>query len=146
MSGQRLVSMPQQMSGFIKADLALTGERQGAGGAYTRKRGLDRGRIERLGRQSLQSQQDRPIRAVATAGQGEGGVEFRGELRRALEQSAGGQVHHEAARRVHRTHGVGTGRSNADLEDVQNAQHHAAALQSRMTFPLCPEAMVSKPN
>ena len=75
-----------------------------------------------------EAQHDRPIRRVALAGEGEravqgnpypesssGGRFLPVALRKQLEKSAG---------RRHRPHRVGRGRTDADLEYVENAQKH----------------------
>ena len=69
---------------------------------------------------------------MPAAGERERAVELRRDLSGALEQTAGREQLHEAARRIHRPHGVGARGADADLEDIENAETHAGpSLEAR---------------
>ena len=86
---------------------------------------LHDGRIDRGRFVPFEPEQHGPIGAVAQTRERQRTVQLRRDLRRAVEQALLSQVAHERRRGVHGSHRVRTGRTDADLEDVKDAQVHA---------------------
>ncbi len=87
--------------------------------------GFDGGRIDGVGTHAFEAQKHGAIRAVPPARERQRPVQLCRQLRRALQQPAGVEQLNEAVGGIHRSHGVRTRGTNADLEYVEDAQTHA---------------------
>jgi hypothetical protein len=85
MTRQDLVHVEQQIERFIEGYLMLAQQADAAVAADPLQYGLDGGRIDGVGAHALESQQHRAIRAMPPAGQRQGAIQLRGQLRGALQ-------------------------------------------------------------
>ena len=125
MPGQHLIQVKQQIERLVEGDLVPAQQADPACDANSVQSRLHGGSIDGVGTEALQAQQDGPVGAMAAAGEREGAVELSGYLDRTIEQITGREQLDEAARRVHRTHGMRARWADADLENIEDAQTHA---------------------
>src|SRR5690606_1630132 len=93
------------------------------------ERGWDDVRVDLVGPLTFQAHQHGLVGAMAAAGQRERAVDLGADPGGALEFASLHQpLFHEPGGRAHRPHGVRGARTDADLEQVEGADSHAAIL------------------
>ena len=137
MPRQALVVHEQQLHRLIEGDLVLPEETDAVRVADAPDARLDAVRIHRLRRCALKTHQHRSVGAMTQARQRQRPVETHRDLLGGLEQPVALKAEHELARRPHRSHGVGTGGSDADLEDVKDTERHGSANLARRPGHAC---------
>ena len=118
MSRQLGVEIEDDVGLRVETDLADSGCLETLAVVDGRQQIVDAVGIDRLGLEPRQAEQNRLVRAVALARPGERSVQTD-----AQRGNVGGDVlerQHERARALHRPDRVRTGRSDADLEDIEN--------------------------
>ena len=85
---------------------------------------FDGGGVDMLGPFAGETEKDGPVGGVAEAGEREGAEEFGFDAGGAGELIGGGEIDYELAGRAHGSDGVGTGRADADFEEIEDASFH----------------------
>ncbi|CRQ25071.1 hypothetical protein PAERUG_E16_London_17_VIM_2_04_14_00120 [Pseudomonas aeruginosa] len=124
MVGQRLAD---QRKVFLldEADRPLAEQAQLAAGTDGIEPSGNRGGIHRVRLLALQAEQYRLVAAVALAGGAERAVQLDLDAGSGLQQPLAPQPLGKARGGTHRPHGVGAGRPDADLEQIEDTQGHA---------------------
>jgi hypothetical protein len=121
-SRQGFVAHEQKLHGLVEGDFVLAQQFDPTLGAHAPDEGLDAVRIDRFRHGAFESRQDGSIRTVANAGQCQGAVQPHRNLARGREQTVPLQAGDEFPGSAHRAHGVGARWTDADFENVKNAQ------------------------
>ena len=124
MSRQNQIAMPDQIARFDERHRLLSQQHDRARGANPVQLRLDLIQIDRIGRFSQKPQQYRPVGRVPFPCKRERSIQFNPNRGGSREQSIPRQCRRELARRAHGTHGVGTGRSDTNLEELEDAGPH----------------------
>ena len=104
---------------------------------------FDGRRIDFFGPFAGKSEQNGAISGVADASEREGAEEFRFDAGRVGELTAGSEVGRKLAGGAHGADGVGTGRTDADFEEIEDAGFHDCQL--KITLPELPDRITAKP-
>src|SRR5690606_5171309 len=118
LADHRQVFLLDEADGLLAAQLQLAA---GTDGLQARLdgRGVDAVRLF-----AFETEQHRLVAAVALAGGAEGTVQLDTDACRGAEQALAAQAVDEARGGTHRPHRVRAGRTDADLEQVENAEGH----------------------
>jgi hypothetical protein len=124
MAGQALPAEQQQIRGLVEGNGVTAAEQEPAVGPDGVDQGGDGVGIDAVGLFAQQAEHNGAVGTVADAGQRQGTEQFAGDAVRPVEQAAVGEPVDEGAGRLHRADGVGTGRADADLENVEDTDGH----------------------
>ncbi len=131
MPGQPLAGAFPQVGARIEANRVRAGERQRTTRHHPLMEGGDYVGVEVDRVMALQSAEQRPIGAVAPAGQCQGAVKVDVDGADRSEQPLVTKLADEAPRRLHRTHGVRGRRADATTEQVEDGDlDHAVSLEA----------------
>jgi hypothetical protein len=128
--GQGFAAMEDQVGRRFECDRVAARQRQPALGPHGIEQRRDRVDVHRVGLVTGQTEQHGLVAAVTLAGGAERPVEQRLHAPRALEQAVVRQSQREHARGAHRPHGVRAARTDADLEEIEDADRHAAIIST----------------
>src|SRR5690606_34571312 len=129
MERQFLALVYEQVGLLVERHLMAPEETDPALAADALERGRDDVRVDLVGPMTFQAHQHGLVRAMAAAGQRERTVDLGADPGDAFEFAGFYQpLFHEPGGRAHRPHGVRGARTDADLEQVESADSHAAIL------------------
>jgi hypothetical protein len=128
MQRQAFAAVEHQIAFLVEADRPSTEQVQPSGRAQRREPRSHRADVHAVRLVALEAEQHRLVAAVALAGGAQRSEQLDAQVRAALEQTVGLQAQCEQPRGPHRAHRVRAGRADADLEQVEGADGHAATL------------------
>jgi hypothetical protein len=115
--------MIEQIATFVKFDGMSRGPEKFFLGSDTIEHGGDFGGIDGFGIVPHETEDDGGVSAVSFARSGERAVKMTLQSVGVMSDFGIGEVVHKERRSSHGTHGVGTGRTDSNSEEIENRNH-----------------------